>query len=264
MPALRQAQMIDSQKQRLLNDPEHEFIFIWNQLVSRSTSYMEDVHGILANTLDLKANDVLALAPQDRMKAILGAREKLPVALIYNRSLKIEDADARWVPFYPEQSRLSDTYGFLEATPHGFLLDREEVNPVGFLVDPTIPRGTNIQLLCPQKSDPLWIDFYPESNGRPVNWKAPVDALAVCYVIGNLEDPLKAPALTHRYAGARFALRKKEGGTLHLVYEYSFLFGYHRPPYLSAEYQTVHGNMTDADAVFHVDCGKLKTILETW
>lgn len=259
MPAVRHTDLTVNQCRYLLSDSTYTFVTVWNQLASRSTSKMEDVHGILANTLDLGATEVLGLPSEEKMKAILRAQEKLPVALIYNDSTKIMDRKCRWVPLYPEITRLSQLYGTLEPSQDGFFLDTVEANPVGFLVDPSIPRGQRIRLVHPSVPTPLWLTFHPEPNGPIPSWKAPGDALAVCYVIGHLEKSSREPSLVRRFGGARFALRKREGKTLHLVYEYSFCYSHYRKLDRDDDYLEIHAERTSPDVVFHVDSGRLLT-----
>ncbi|KAL8724156.1 MAG: hypothetical protein Q9181_006956, partial [Wetmoreana brouardii] len=254
MPAVRQTDMIANQSRRLLSDSTYTFITIWNQLVSRSTSKPEDVHGILANTLDLSAEEVLALPSQDKMKAILGAQEKLPAALIYNNATKIRDGNCRWIPLYPEETRISELYEALEPTGDGFILGSTRANPVGFLVDISVPRGPKVRLVHSSDSSPLWITFNQEPNGPPVSWEAPVDVLAICYVVGDLKGSSWSQSLVRRVAGARFALRRRDGNALHLVYEYTFFYSHHRVSGSDDDYLTVQAERTDTDAVFHVDC----------
>ncbi|KAL8974381.1 MAG: hypothetical protein Q9197_001376 [Variospora fuerteventurae] len=255
MPAVRQLSITANQSARLLSDATHSFITVWNHLVSRSTSKMEDVHGIMANTLDLSAVEILALPVQERMKAILRTQESLPAALIYNSAPKINDTRCRWVPLYPYETYFSDRYGVLIPSTNGFLLDKSRGNPVGFLVDPSVPRFEKICLAESCGSSPLWITFLAEPNGPPISFEAPGDTLKVCYVVGHLEKSTKYQNLGRRFTGARFALRKVEGKTLHLVYEYSFLYSHQPRKYfeLRETFETISAERTDADAEFYVE-----------
>lgn len=258
MPAVRQTDLYANQSTRFLSE---SFVTVWNHLASRSTSKMDDVPAILANTLDLSAPEVLELPPERRMQAILRAQEKLPVAIIYNNARKISNGSCRWVPSYPEASRLSMHYGSLQRSRDGFYLDKIDGDPVGFLVDPSIPRYENICLSDSEGSSPLWISISAESEGPSTSYAAPGDYTKVCYVMGDLRQSLADQSMTYPSRGARFALRKKEGKTLHLVFEYSFRYSHHRPHLYSQEtvFETVHGERTDTDAVFHVDSD-----LDTW
>ncbi|KAI4252122.1 MAG: hypothetical protein LQ352_004463 [Teloschistes flavicans] len=255
MPAVRQIEITANQKRRLLSDSAQTFITVWNQLCSRSTSKPEDVHGILANTLDLSAEEVLGLPLRDRMKAILKAQESLPASLIYNSDIKIKDATCHWVPLYPESSRLSELGGSLTQTADGFLLDQNHGNPVGFLVDPSLPREAKIRLEYAEDAEPLWITFNIESDERPIAWAATTDTLAVCYVVDSFQRSLWNISVSRRPTGARFALRSIDGKTLHLVYEYSFLYSLRRRLGREEDYLSVQAERTGEDAVFHIDCG---------
>ncbi|KAL8870001.1 MAG: hypothetical protein Q9174_003851 [Haloplaca sp. 1 TL-2023] len=216
---------------------------------------MEDVHGILANTLDLSAKEVLDLPSQSRMKAILKAQDMIPAALIYNNASKVQDGLSRWVPMYAEETFLNGRMGTLEPSQEGFYLDRVEGKPVGFFVDPALPRANQVKIDCPSVSHPLWITFVQEPSGPPSWWAAPVDAIAVLYVVDNLQDSLADQSVIRRSAGARFALRRVDGETLHLVFEYSFLFSHRRRIGHDDDYLHIQAAKTSPDAVFHIDCG---------
>ncbi|KAL9581530.1 MAG: hypothetical protein Q9212_003847 [Teloschistes hypoglaucus] len=210
----------------------------------------------MANTLDFSAEEVLALPMQDRMKAILRAHGGLPASLIYNAERKLGDPTCRWVPLYPERLGLNDVGGSLRQTQDGFMLDKTKGDPVGFLVDPSLPREARIRLEYAGDSDPLWISFNVEPDGPPVSWAAAVDPLAVCYLVSDLSSSLQHRSLTRRPEGARFALRRVSGTTLHLVYEYSFFYSVQRRwEDQERDYRTVRAERTGKDAVFHIDCG---------
>ncbi|KAL8747470.1 MAG: hypothetical protein Q9184_007594, partial [Pyrenodesmia sp. 2 TL-2023] len=259
MPAVRKFDIIANQGTPIVSDSTQTFVTTWNHLASRSTSKMEDVHGILANTLDRSAEEVLRLPVEERMKAILHSHERLPAALIFNDAPKVKDLGSRWVPLHPERARLSDRYGVLRPGTEGFFLDKVEGDFVGFLVDPSVPRYEKVQFIDPSLSGPLWITFLQESGGPPCDHKAAGDVLAVCYVVGHLRKSSQDRGVDRRSAGARFALRRREGDTLHLVYEYTFLYSH---DYLSIllegkeDFNPVYGQRTGPEAEFHVDCGK--------
>ncbi|KAL8995269.1 MAG: hypothetical protein Q9188_006857 [Gyalolechia gomerana] len=249
MPAVRQTDLYANQLTRFLSD---SFISVWNHLASRSTSKMDDVNGILANTLDLSAKEVLELPPERRMQAVLRVQEKLPVGMMYNRVRKISNRSCRWVPLYPEGTGLSSVYGFLRPSQEGFFLDKVEGNPVGFLVDPWIPRYENLCLVDSEGSSRLWITFIMEPEGPPISYAAPGHTIKVCYVLGHIQKSSTYRKVTSRFQGARFALRKREGKTLHLVYEYALVYSHHQRPGEEI-FETVYGERADADAEFHVD-----------
>ncbi|KAL8965156.1 MAG: hypothetical protein Q9183_004000, partial [Haloplaca sp. 2 TL-2023] len=254
MAPVRQTKMILNQQRRVLLDAAWTFIFVWNQLASRSTSKKEDVHGILANTLDLSAKEVLDLPPQSRMKAILKAQEMIPAALMYNSAGKIQDGLSRWVPMYAEETFLNGRVGVLEPSQEGFFLDRVKGNPVGFFADPSLPRTDKVKIVCPSLSQPLWITLRQEPNGPPSSWTAPVEAMAVLYLVSEFQESLVDQGVIRSSDGARFALRKVDGETLHLVFEYAFLYSHHRKFGHEDDYQHVQAVRTKPGAIFHVDC----------
>ncbi|KAL8948728.1 MAG: hypothetical protein Q9222_005110 [Ikaeria aurantiellina] len=257
MPAVRLRNMDFNKNRRLFHSQITNIITIWNHLVSRSTSKMEDVHGILANTLDLSAGEVLALPAQQRMKAILRAQEKIPAVLVFTRANKVQDESCRWVPLYPQQSYLDESYGVLEPSHDGFFLDNVGGSQVGFLVDPSIPRYEKIRLVDPCTFKTCWIQVMQESDGRPVDYQAPGETVAICYLMGTWERSWRKQSVSSRYVGARFVLRKKEGMTWHLVFEYSFLYSHHqrwRPNQEEEDYVLIKAfERSTADVRFHID-----------
>jgi hypothetical protein len=71
----------------------------------------KDLHGIFANLLDFHAEEIILLDPEQRMKAILCAQERLPLKLLYNgasRDLTAGPLD-RWIPDFPKGSPISDS-----------------------------------------------------------------------------------------------------------------------------------------------------------
>ncbi len=260
MPAVRKTDIFENQVTPLLTTSTDDFITTWDHLASRSTSKMEDVHGILANVLDRSAEEVLSLPVEERMKAILRSYDGLPAGLIFSNAPKVKDSESRWVPLYPGSTRVSNAYGVLHPSQEGFFLNKSEGHFGGYLVDCSVPRYEKMQLIDPSGSGPLSITFYQErEGGPPCDHRAPGDVLALCYVLGGMTRSSQDRVTARSGMGARFALRKREGNILHLVYEYSFLY--------SREYDvisrrgkessnTVYAERTDAEAEFHVDCGE--------
>lgn len=238
------------------HDPPYRFQAIWNEMVSRSTSKPEDVHGILANLLDLSATEVLTLPLEDRMKAILGEQETLSTGLVYSNGPKVQDQANRWVPVFPSSRYLSPLYGQMKRVSDGYLLDKEKANPVGFIVDKSTPRYSTLRIFdSSSTAGPLWINLASERDGPPVEFKVSGEVLAVIYVVGDLK---KSTEHGRRLQGARFGLRRKEEKTLHLVYEYSFAYGHRiRDPFYDRvdEYPIVDAERTPEDTIFQIDCG---------
>ena len=268
MPAMWQTEETDvyaGSTSMLPHGESTNFIMVWNHLVSRSTSKMEDVNSILANTLDLSAGQILALPSQQRMKAIFKAQKSLPASVLFNKANKIDDPSCRWVPWYPEATYLDGGGGALMPTQDGFLLVRveDEGNPVGFLVSPSVPRHQKSRLVDPlDPSNVLWIQSFQEPKGPATNWEAPMEpsAIAVMYLVGDLRNSLQQQSVARPYRGARFAVRRREGRTWHLVYEYSFSYSHtKRWSYDDGEetYHKVHvEGRTDEKDEFHIDSGE--------
>ncbi|KAL8852050.1 MAG: hypothetical protein Q9221_003075 [Calogaya cf. arnoldii] len=258
MPAVHQPDIYKNQSQQLLYSSLWNFISVWNALKSRFTSKPEDVHAILANTTDLSAGDVVTLPYDRRMKAIILAQPALPTALVYATGQKIQDPLNRWVPAYPDDGYLVESLGQLTRTDTGYLLDTAKAKPVGFLVDKHTPRHKQLRIISSSVTHPIWIWFDPENNGPPINYEAPGEIIAVCYVVSHLAESLKTQSIAHPYDGARFALRRQAGKRLHLVYEYSFRYT-HSSRFVHTnedEHPVIHAQPTDPETEFHVDCGE--------
>lgn len=259
MPPARQVDMYTNQiHQEFLHGTSYRFYTIWNNLVSRSTSKPEDVHGILANLLDLSATEVLALPLEDRMKAIIGAQETISPMMLYGNGRKIKDPANRWVPAFPSFTYLSSSYGLMKPVSGGYLLDTGKNNPVGFIIDKMAPRHAKFRVAESAGLGPLWIQFYPENDGPPVEFCAPGEILALIYFIGDLMMLTENRIVGRPMLGARFALRRKENKTFHLVYEHSFCFKQQVRDnfgWKEEDYPIIDAERTPDDAVFQLDCG---------
>ncbi|KAK3632770.1 hypothetical protein LTR56_007125 [Elasticomyces elasticus] len=108
-------------------------VAVWNGLLGKTSTKRGELHAILANLLDISATRVLALAPLDRMKAILGNYKYLPLDLVLSASARqpesttlndqmqeVSKDEDRWLPFFPEANlpriRLFMEHG--EPPPH--------------------------------------------------------------------------------------------------------------------------------------------------
>jgi hypothetical protein len=74
------------------------FASIWNELSSRMTTYSRDLHGILANMLDLNAEEVMTLPVENRTKAILKCQKYIPASLLLAQATPTQARGGEWVP----------------------------------------------------------------------------------------------------------------------------------------------------------------------
>ena len=85
---------------------ESQLVRLCNEFLGRSTTKMEDIHGMLANLLDFDATKILSLRPEDRTKALLCAQDYLPIGILFSNSSRFvsEGYLNRWVPQCPAGS----------------------------------------------------------------------------------------------------------------------------------------------------------------
>lgn len=248
-----------------VNNP---FNLEWNNLAQRSTTKKEDIHCILANMLGFSAGELLELPYEERMKAILCTQTTLPLKLFFNPGPRIQDLDNRWVPSYPEGT-VGTSLGYVKVTSTGLLFDRKTARCEGFLVSSSIPPPTMfcLSVLPNGSSQLLWAsppdkdtDLVFEANTR----------IATCYILGEdthsrsaLRDPV-ARALLGHHDGARFALQKREGNTLYLLYEHPVSFRYSAKAYDAynrlkedgSGWALVNAEKIDINDVYHIDSGR--------
>ncbi len=80
-----------------------QFEFTWDGLTGRSTTMPEDIHGIMANMLDINAREILSLPWDQRMKALLHGIGCLPYRILCDPipRLKSGDRRERWISSPP-------------------------------------------------------------------------------------------------------------------------------------------------------------------
>jgi hypothetical protein len=76
---------------------------IWNQVSSRGTTKREDLHGILAALLGLSVSEVLDIAVNERLRAVLKTLDRLPLEMMYCWYSPADRAipGCNWIPTYP-------------------------------------------------------------------------------------------------------------------------------------------------------------------
>ena len=103
-----------------------QFTSVWNSLADRDTTKKDDLHGILATLLDLRASEVLSLPRNTRMKAIIKAQSRLPFNLLCTpQSSGSEDLSLRWLPQFPEVV-MKSWGGSLELSDSGLLINHSD------------------------------------------------------------------------------------------------------------------------------------------
>lgn len=226
-----------------VNDPFH---IEWNNLAERSTTKREDIHCILANMLGFSAGELLGLPYEERMKAILCTQTTLPLKLLFNPGPRIQDLDNRWVLSYPDET-VHRSLGYLNVTPNGLLFDHTTARCETFLVSSstTPPTKFCLSVLPNGSSEKLWASPIDEEEGLIFEAST---RIATCYILGEdthslsaLRDPV-GRVLIGRHDGARFALQRREGNTLHLLHEHPVRFRYAAKEYNSYNSLTEDGS----------------------
>lgn len=252
-----------------VNDPFH---IEWNNLAERSTTKKEDIPCILANMLGLSAGELLELPYEERMKAILCTQTTLPLELLFKPGSRIQDLDNRWVPSHPEE-HVNKSLGYLRVTSNGLLFDHTTARFEGFLVSSSTPPPTKfcLSVLSNASSEPLWAS--PSDEDTDLIFEAST-RIATCYILGEdtqsrsaLRDPV-GRALIGRHYGARFALQRREGNILHLLYEHPVRFRYSAKEYNAYQRLTADGSgwtlvnagKIDMNHIYHIESGQYSTL----
>ena len=202
------------------------------------------------------------------MKAILCTQTTLPLKLLFSQGPRIQDLDNRWVPSYPEGT-VGNGLGYLKVTPNGLLFDHTTARCEGFLVSSPTPPPTTfcVSVLPNGSSEPLWAS--PPDKDTGLVFEAST-RIATCYILGEdihsrsaLRDPV-GRAILGRHDGARFALQRREGNILHLLYEHPVKFrysakdydAYHRLKEDGSGWTLVNAEKIDMNHVYHIDSGQ--------
>ena len=70
------------------NPKTRRLLQVWNNCFSRSTAKADDVPVIFATLLGFSTKEILAIPPEDRMKAMLCAQEEIPLKILFNQTNK--------------------------------------------------------------------------------------------------------------------------------------------------------------------------------
>ncbi|KAH8678933.1 hypothetical protein BGZ60DRAFT_513193 [Tricladium varicosporioides] len=114
-----------------------QFTSVWNELSRRSTTMMDDVHGIFATLLDFHTEEILLLDRKERMKAILCAQETLPIKLLYIRNARRSTLGSldRWVPDVPAGCTIQKGDSWMAVTESGLRIGAEDVVNRAFMIE---------------------------------------------------------------------------------------------------------------------------------
>ena len=259
MPGLRRLSVLDkSQNSELMN-----FINTWNHLNRRSTSKAEDLHAIFANMLDLPAGEILRLSHDQRTKAILSTQSTLPLALLYNSGLKLNDARNHWVPRNIQGSLFEESRGELTATADGLLLTGgyHDKTYTGFLVHHLVPRFEKFRIVDPVKSETIWV--YRALDDTNPRIQIP-ESIETFYLMNDLDTLTQAEKHKVRHLAARFAVVGRDGRLLRLRYESYLRSSFSRPEEFTMsidyghedeEFPMIAGTRTAKDQSFLLECG---------
>lgn len=228
----------------------------WNNLSIRSTSISEDLLGILANMIHRRADEVVALPKDQRMKALFRAHKVIPTDILYNWAPKISDPDNRWIPLSVEGGPLPGLYGEIKFVKNAMMFEDFKAQPAGFLMAASAPRRSKFRIIDSSTSEVLWIRLV--DDGMDMDF-ACSSSIATCYIMGNLRESTRDRLNGRSWHGARFSVQKEEGRALYLKYEYSLLYSHRKPlgrEETESDYPFMEGQRTPPDQIFFLDCGE--------
>ena len=223
-------------------------ISVWNALIDKTSSMVEDIDVIICNMLGIKAIDLMKIPNQDRMKAILASFDELPVDLLLSPppaylipalpATKAAD-EWRWIPGNPTKRgpvcwTSTPSSGHLQVIPTGLRLSHNEATrgnlyllwikrlPSWLKVLDRLEFDFDIQFAnSTRKQYRVWIQLLHSpgdtgpSQGRD----------NICFVFS-------AECSADRYYtfGASFMILKAEGNTLHAHYYCPLRYGFYSTP----------------------------------
>ena len=246
-----------------------QFLNEWNNLEQRSTSRKEDIHCIFASMLGLNGGDILIFPHEQRMKAILRDQTSLPLSLLFLSCPKMEERSCRWIPTHPGLgTSLSDDYGEMKVSKDGLMFGKSTANYMGFLVASAKPRLDRFCLQENLDSEALWVTV--KSDGTNSVFRSST-SIASCYILGKSrkQDRVKPPWFEKgtevREGGALFAVQRREGRVLFLLYECPLEYENSRPSFYDSEgrymvdqsdFPLLDAEVLPADQIFQIDCGE--------
>ncbi|GES61977.1 hypothetical protein ATETN484_0006063600 [Aspergillus terreus] len=129
--------------QRLLRMPQ--FVWIWNSLLSRSTTKAEDGPLILANLLEFNVSALKTMPSAERLRLLIQSCDELPLSLLYNTSndrvIDSRCSEIGWIPT-AISGELLTTSGSMrlekrkssQREPISYVIDRSFCEPSSLLV----------------------------------------------------------------------------------------------------------------------------------
>lgn len=193
---------------------------VWNTLARRATTQRDDLDGIFATLLNLKAAEILALPKHLRMKAIISTQPCVPFSLmcISREDLALEISEGSWVPAFPDTSlamfQLDNIHGTLRIEQDGFVFEKVRLSRTfGILVQGSFAD-----------SDVFTIEDTQESEHYAIS--TPTHGLGLSR-LGSSHDILffftYAPVINDlEYQGCSFEVLSLEDSTMTLKYHSSF------------------------------------------
>lgn len=212
-----------------------DFVHMWNELASRTTSWQEDRINIFTLMLDLNVNEIQSiLGTGERLKAILRTQDYLPISFLFNEtSIDHLCNEDHWIPenlFSKVQKRdgcmfKTKDIGTGEA---GFMLELD--SDVLALVKPSSTwQGRYLRLWKSddgnrQRAHILNITFPSSTSDEPAShgWKASANTNYV-YFLRN-HRPLRDELSTLAARGCRFHILKERPSYIALAYDCSFTY----------------------------------------
>jgi hypothetical protein len=123
------------------------FGLVWNSLTARSTSWPEDVWGIMATLLGYSAREIMALQEADRLPAMMKTLPKVPASFLFRDLPRSSSGPAarRWVPTRV-QGLIRDPDGTLELANEGIIFPRTLTMKFLIVAAGALPRTFSFEL----------------------------------------------------------------------------------------------------------------------
>ena len=219
--------------ERIRSTDFHIFVDIWNELVSRTTSWPEDVLKILTMMLDLSVDEVKSISGEDiRLKAVLGSQEDLPISFLFIETESSRGSnDELWMPTNLTKTidiRLGSMWKTMDigTGEPGFILDLTSDSLV--LLKSTLSRFPDI-----------WMseDGDGQRQAHPISLTLPEAVLLEAasnesgaststsdLYLFHMPDPLVKGLSGYSGRGCRFKIVKEESTYMAVAYDCSFSY----------------------------------------
>jgi len=153
---------LSDEKRQLTTDPKHsrtqrvakllrvpQFVWIWNSLLERATTKVQDGPIILANLLDFNVYSLRAESEEEQLKLLIQNCDELPLSLLYNTGPRIHirgHPELGWIPrlIAGDQlvlgAALRRTNSNRSNNQVKFEIDWSDCNPESFVILRTLPN----------------------------------------------------------------------------------------------------------------------------